>query len=171
MAYSEKPTNIKGFTIIEVIMVIVIVGVLVGVSMPRFNSFYAMKLNGAMKKMVSDIRYTQNLAISTHDTYSVIFDTTGNSYEVRRVSDNSFAVDPLDRGNLSVNFNTHPRYQGIDIVSAAIGGTSTLRFTWEGVPQNSSGSNLSAEGTINLSYQGNSGIIYVTPDTGRVRVE
>ncbi len=171
MAYPKKPGNIKGFTLIEVIMVIVIIGILIRVAVPRFNAFYAAKLSGALKKVVSDIRYTQQLAVSGHDTYSMIFDVANNTYEVRRVSDNSLAVDPFSRGSLQINFNTSPQYNGIDITSVNFGGTSTLRFTWEGVPQSGSGVNLSSDGSIAFSYQGNTGTIYVTANTGKVRVQ
>ncbi len=158
----------KSFTVIELIMVIVIVGILAALAIPRFSSFYYIKFNGAMKKVISDIRYVQQLAISRHESYNIIFNTAGETYEVRRASDNSYAVNPFSRGNFIINFTTDPQYNGINIVSANFG--ATLQFDWRGIPRNGAGAPLSGEGSISFSYQGNTIVIYVTPDTGRVRM-
>lgn len=150
-------------------MVIVIVGILAALAIPRFASFYYIKLSGAMKKAAADIRYVQQLAISRHESYNIIFNTGNETYEVRRVSDNSYAANPFTRGNFIVNFNSDPQYNGIKIDSASFG--TTLQFDWQGIPRNGSGTALSAEGSIVFSYQGNTITIYITPNTGRVRVQ
>jgi type II secretory pathway pseudopilin PulG len=157
----------KSYTIIELIMVIVIVGILAASSIPRFQSFYYIKLNGAMKKVASDIRYAQQLAISRHESYNIIFNTATEAYEIRRVSDNSYATNPFSRGNFIVNFTSDPQYNGIKIDSTSFGGT--LQFDWQGIPRNGAGTALSAEGSVAFSYQGNAMTINITPNTGRVR--
>lgn len=159
----------KGYTIIELIMVIVIVGILATLSIPRFQSFYYIKLNGAMKKVIADIRYAQQLAISRHESYNIIFNTANETYEVRRVSDSSYAVNPFSRGNFIVNFTSDPQYNGIKIDSTSFGGT--LQFDWQGIPRNGAGTALSAEGSVVFSYQNNVMTIYITPNTGRVRMQ
>jgi prepilin-type N-terminal cleavage/methylation domain-containing protein len=163
--------SLTGFTLIELVMVIVIVGILAALVVPRFESFYSIKLSGAVKKVVSDIRYTQQLAVSRHETYKIIFDTSLDKYEVRRASDNSLAKDPFSRADFVVNFNTDPQYKGINLSSAAFGGTATLQFNWQGIPQDGNGINLSSDGQVELEYHNNSLTIYVTPRTGRVRIE
>jgi prepilin-type N-terminal cleavage/methylation domain-containing protein len=155
-----------GFTIIEVIMTIVIISILAVLSLPRFDSFYEIKLNGAVKKVISDIRYAQQLAISRHEDYRVSF--TGNTYDVRRVSDNAYATSPFTRGNLTVNFNTDTQYKGITISNPNFVGTTGLRFNWQGNPLGSTGANLTTTGQVTFSYQGNSLIVSVEPGTGKV---
>lgn len=163
----------RGFTLIELVMVIVIVGILAGLVIPRFESFYAIKLEGAVKKVVSDIRYVQQLAVARHDDYAISFNATNETYRGFRVLDNSAIQDPFTRQSLDpwVNFITNPQYKGIDISSVNFGGTQTLRFNWQGIPQNASGTDLSSDGSLQLQSQGASRNIYVTPNTGRVRIE
>jgi len=160
---------VRGFTLIELVMVIVIVGILAVIAVPRFESFYAIKLDGATKKVVSDIRYAQQLAIARHEDYRVVFDVANNNYEVRRVSDGSFATDPFTRADFIVNFNTDAQYKGIRISNTNFGGT--LQFDWQGIPRDGNGTALTSEGSISFSYQGNNRTIYITPDTGRVRLQ
>jgi len=176
--YSQKDirkmakTLDQGFTLIELVMVIVIVGILTGLAIPRFQSFYAIKLTGATQKVVSDLRYVQQIAISRHTNTRLVFNAGSEIYNAQEESPQGSGnwiniTDPFTRSNLQVNFNTDLQYRGIDIASTNFGGT--LRFDWEGVPRNASGAPLTTEGSISLSYQGNNSTIYVTPNTGRVR--
>lgn len=164
-----KKKNPAGFTIIEVIMVIIIISILAVLALPRFDSFYEIKLNGAVKKIISDIRYTQQLAISCHEDYRISF--TGNTYDVRRVSDNAYATSPFDRGNLTVNFNTDSQYNGIAISNPTFAGTTNLRFDWNGNPLGSTGANLTTAGQVSFSYHGNSLTVSVEPGTGKVSAQ
>ncbi len=182
-----QPVTSKGITLIELVMVIVLVGILAAVTIPRFGSFYFLKFTAAMKKTASDIRYVQQLAVSRHNDTRIEFNATGNSYQCCycNEADGSCATgscgslnwpwitDPFTRGNLQVNFNSDPKYGGIDILPTVnFGGTSTLRFNWQGTPQNANGINLSgSDGTANFSYKGNTNTISVTPNTGRVKMQ
>jgi prepilin-type N-terminal cleavage/methylation domain-containing protein len=160
-----------GFTFIELVMVIVIVGILAVVTVPRFQAFNVIKLNSAVKKIVSDIRYTQSLAVSSHDMYGMTFDTGLEKYEVRRVRDSALARDPFTRQNFTVNFGTDPLYGGMNIVSANFGSTAGLRFDWQAAPYNGNNASLSSEGSVVVSYRGAAMTIYVAPGTGSVRVQ
>lgn len=153
----------KGFTLIETAMVIVIVGIMAALTIPRFNAFYGIKLSGAAKKVASDIRYMQQLAVTRHESYNINFSAGG--YTVTRVS-GGFATDPFTRGNFNVNFNSDPQYGGIGVATSG-----TLQFNWEGVPCDSAGTPLASDRSITLSYQGNTETLIVTQDTGRVRIQ
>jgi prepilin-type N-terminal cleavage/methylation domain-containing protein len=175
----------KGVTLIELVMVIVIVGILAAVTIPRFGSFYFLKFTSAMKKTASDIRYIQQLAVSRHNDTRIEFNAAGNSYQscYCNEADGScvtgscgslnwpWITNPFTRGNLQVNFNSDPQYGGIDISAVDFGGTSTLRFNWQGTPQNANGVNLSGgDGTVSFSYKGSANTIAVTANTGRARI-
>ncbi len=167
----EQRISLKAFTLIEIVMVIVILGVLALLAAPRFADFYFIKLRSAAVKVVSDIRYTQQYALANHDDYKIIFNTTNNTYDCQLVSDSSYIKDPFTQGNLSVNFNTDVQYKGIKINSATFGSGSTLRFNWQGIPQDSTGAALTSAGTVNLTYQSRSITISVGPQTGLVTMQ
>lgn len=157
-----------GFTIIELIMVIVIIGILAGLAIPRFESFYAIKLDGATKKAVSDIRYIQHLALAGHTNARIVFNAVGNSYvgqeEVPEDSGNwQNAKDPFTRGDLNVQFNSDAQYRGIDIQNPSFGGSATLRFNWLGEPVSG--------GSVDFVYKGRSRRILVADRVGRVSLQ
>jgi prepilin-type N-terminal cleavage/methylation domain-containing protein len=160
-----------GFTLIEMVMVIVIIAILAAVSMPRFRAFDSLKLNGAVKKIATDIRYVQQLSVSTHDTYRIRFDTGLDRYDVIRINDSSAARDPFSRSNFTVDFRNDSQYRGVDITSVNINNTAGLQFDWQAAPQNSNNATLTTEGNISVSYKGQTLKIYIQPVTGTVRIQ
>lgn len=160
----------RGFTIIELVMVIVIVAILTIISLPKIDTIYSIKLQGAAKRALSDIRLTQQLSISRHESYKIVFNLGTDTYQVQRVADGSYAVDPFTRANLIVNFTTDPQQKGIDISATNLTG-GTLQFNWQGVPCDSNGAALTAEATVTMTYNGNTKTIYITQSTGRTRIQ
>jgi prepilin-type N-terminal cleavage/methylation domain-containing protein len=160
----------NGVTLIELVMVIVMISILAVLAIPRFESFYYIKLQGAAKRVISDIRYTQQMALARHEKYKIVFSTGTDSYEVRRVSDNSYATDPFTRANLNVSLSSDAQFQGIDIAATNLT-SGTLQFNWQGVPLDVTDSALSADASVRLDYKGYSVTVYITPDTGRTRVQ
>jgi len=158
----------SGFTLIEAVMVVVILGILYFAAQPRFDTFYNLKLKTAAKKLISDIRYTQSLAVSRHDDYAIYFDVDGENYRVYRVSDGKLAKDPFTNTDLIVDFTTDSEYRGINIYKVNFSGGDILRFNWRGVPQDKKGNDLTKRGVVWLRYRSWSLEVDVTPHTGRV---
>ena len=77
----------KAMTVLEVIMVFFIVAILAVSVIPRFQIHYEVKLQAATKRVTSDIRYTQSLAVTQHQDYVIEFDVGSDIYQVYRVSD------------------------------------------------------------------------------------
>ena len=65
-------TDRKGFTLIEVIIVVVIMSVAIGLAVPRIGkSLEKMKLKSAVRKFSAVLRYTRQMAISRKKEYMV----------------------------------------------------------------------------------------------------
>ncbi len=170
-----------GFTLIELIMVIVIIGILSVIAHSRFTAYYGLKVDGAARKLAADIRYAQQVSLSQHEAHEIEFDTANNRYRLYVVSTSTNATDPLTRetgtvgqdwtSGYVVEYDTDPEFLGIDLTSASFGSTVKLRFSSLGTPQNGSGTVLSATGSATLSLQGYSRTVEVTPNTGQVEVQ
>ncbi len=172
----------SGFTIIEIIMVIVILSILAVVIVTRSGSYYPAKLNGAGEKLLSDIRYAKRLAMTNHRIYGILFDVPGNSYTVYDYGDPPPAPaeepfplpveDPYRPGNpLTVDYDEDRYYNGIGITSAVFGETNELKFNPFGVPYDGDNAELAANGSVVINYRGNDFAITVIPRTGKVSHE
>jgi prepilin-type N-terminal cleavage/methylation domain-containing protein len=69
----------RGFTLIELIMVVVLISILAVSVVPKFLDTSGFSLAGGAAMATADIRYTQELAMGTHSSKSIVF-TTSNTY-------------------------------------------------------------------------------------------
>lgn len=157
----------KGFTLIEMVIVLVLVGIMAALAIPRFASFYSIKLDGCMKKVATDIRYSQQMAVSRHANTRLVFNVAGDTYTAEEQLSAGGAwsglKDPFTRVNLIMNFRSDPQYNGVDITAANFNSSATLQFDWQGIPVSG--------GSITFNYKGNSRTINVASNTGRVSLQ
>ena len=64
----------KGFTLIELILVLVIIGFLTSLVAPAITSLAGLKLKTATRKMAAGLRYARSQAVTTGSEYQVVFD-------------------------------------------------------------------------------------------------
>ena len=69
----------KGFTLVELIMVVVLISIMAVSVVPKFLDTSAFSLAGGAAMAAADIRYTQELAMGTHASKSIVF-TSGNTH-------------------------------------------------------------------------------------------
>jgi|Deesub1362A_J573_1020465.scaffolds.fasta_scaffold00013_62 MSHA pilin protein MshC len=159
----------RGFTVIEVVVIMVIIAILAAVALTRFSSFETIKLNGAVRKIVSDIRYTRKLAISTQKRAGLTFNTNGYSvYEditVPTLAESPGEPCSTDSSNKFVVDFTADRcssYEGVTLSYSA----ATVAFDSLGSPVDASGSPLDTQTvtvTLNIAKT-----ITIEAGTGRV---
>ncbi len=177
----KRSLAVRGWTLIEVVLVLILGAALALVAAPRFLGFSAARAEGAGRQLLADIRYTQQLAMSRGAGYGLEFDTVNERYRVFRVSDGGNITHPVtgDTGvagqdwttGFVVNYNTDPYLKGVNLESLSLDGGNQLRFDSLGQPRNSAGNLLLAEtGVVYIRYPASGGWqrqVGVTRMTGR----
>ncbi len=72
----------EGFTLLELIMVMIIMGITLAVAIPKFAGKSSVELQVVARQVQSDIRYTQELAMSKHSKSSIAFTSGGKDYSI-----------------------------------------------------------------------------------------
>jgi prepilin-type N-terminal cleavage/methylation domain-containing protein len=161
-----------GFTMVELVLVLTLLGLLAWIAYPRFATYYEIKLDAAARRVAADLRYAQSRSIATRTVYGLLFEPAQGRYTVFAQSPATPATDPADRSApLRVDFATRTEYRGVVLESAAFGSTPGIRFDYFGVPLDTAGVELAAPGRVVLSYQGYADTVEVTPATGKVTVK
>ena len=149
MIYStgHSGKNLHGFTIIEVITVLVLICIISALVLSRVLSTNVHSLSSEVETLKTHLRYAQARAMS--DEFSWKIDFTGNSYTLSR-GDTPFILP-------NENSSTHTLTNGVPITTGA---GSTLTFdTW--------GSPGEITITLTLSSGGSPpSIITITKNTG-----
>ena len=70
-----------GYTVVELVLVMVLLIILAAVAVPRFTALQSVRVNAAVREIASDIRYAQSLAISSGKNHRVVFSAAGYTIE------------------------------------------------------------------------------------------
>jgi prepilin-type N-terminal cleavage/methylation domain-containing protein len=175
----HRPTTSRAYTLIEILVVVVILGIAGAMVIPAMGSTGVLKTQGALRSIVSDITFAQCDAVAFQEKRAIVFDTTTSSYSLVQVPGNTVDAstntmyDPTKpTGKWEVNFATDPRWGDARITAADFGaGTHTLIFDGMGGPvTDASSNNPGPGGTITVTGSGASWTITVEAFTGRVTV-
>ena len=86
----------RGFTLIEVIMVIVLIGAVAAIALPRIGvSRY--QANAAARAVTGTLSYAQRMALSQQTNINVAFDAARRGMRVHEDRDNDLNMDPGER--------------------------------------------------------------------------
>ena len=82
--------NKKGFTLIEILLVLVILGIIAGLSIPNLSrTYHTMLLNRATNDLASLIRYAQSRAIIQQQVFQLSLDSQMKQYFLKKADMNS----------------------------------------------------------------------------------
>jgi prepilin-type N-terminal cleavage/methylation domain-containing protein len=166
---SARPEG--GFSLVELIIVITIMGILAWVAYPKLTVTTEIKLDAAARRVAADLRYAQNRSIGTRVVHGLLFDPATERYTVYAPTPATAAQDPADRARpLTVDFVRRSEFQGVSIVSATFGTSPGVSFDYFGVPRDTAGTDLAGTGRVVLTCGGLVDTVEVTPATGKVTV-
>jgi len=73
--------RVKGFTFIELLIIIIIIGILVGISLPQFrNNVNRLQLNSFSRELQSFMNYLHERAVVEGEVIYLAFDMDNNEY-------------------------------------------------------------------------------------------
>lgn len=161
----------RGFTLTEMTVIIVILGILSWIAYPKMTAMDEIRLDAAARRLASDLRYAQGLAMSRRVIHGLLFNTAAEKYTVFAPNTATPITDPADRARtLVVDYTSRAEFKGVQVQSASFGTTPGVTFDYFGVPRDTAGVDLTTTGVVVLSYQGSSDSILVSPQTGTVTI-
>lgn len=143
----------------ELIIVILIIGIITAIVVPKFTGLLtSIHMKAAREKILDDLRYIGNYAISHHDTTWIVIDQNNNSYALYRgpsSSNRQILHDPSTNQNAVIDIGT--LFSGVFISQYDFNGSNELYFNWYGSP--------STGGNIVLNQQR---VIHIVPGSGYI---
>ncbi len=159
----------KGFTFIELVLIIVIIGIIAVVAIPKMMDIGEVRLAAALEKVAADLRYAREFAMNHNSRSKVVF--SANEYTIYEESAGAWQIieDPATRDDYTILLDSG-LYRGVTIASVTFDGGSEVQFDALGAPYISFEVKLQNNGVVMLNCTGvdrTSGI-RVYPVTGRI---
>lgn len=123
----------RGVTLLEVCCVVVIIGVVAAIALPRFaDSNTQYRVETAARRLQSDIQFAQDQSRALSMAHDVIFREGSAGYVVEPVSSAKTWLEVAATGSRGTDLSVEPFRSRI--MKASFGGSTTLRFDGRGTP-------------------------------------
>jgi prepilin-type N-terminal cleavage/methylation domain-containing protein len=163
-------SRIKGFTLVELLIVIAIISIAALTAIPMMSSAASMQIRSAANMLAADLEYAKSLAISRAQYFSVVFDVGADSYQIEDQYGNVLP-HPVRKGfNYVIDFQNDGRLDKVDIISVDFDTTNEVKYDYLGSPYNGGGTPLNS-GVVSLQAGGATTTITVEPVTGFVSIQ
>lgn len=153
-----------GFTMIEIVIVVVIIGIAALAAIPMMSSAASLQIRSAANMIAADMEYARSMAISRGQNYSVVFDKNTESYSIYKEGEVDPIFHPVKKGfRYVINFSNDSRLNRVDITNVDFNTTQKVTFDCLGSPIDGGAVTLQADGTTKT--------IRVEPVTGFISIE
>jgi prepilin-type N-terminal cleavage/methylation domain-containing protein len=171
----------RGFTLVEILVVLVILGIAAAVVVPQIGTQNDLRAAAAARMIMADLIYAQNRAIATQTKHYVVFNTTAGSqgYRIRMGSSLVDIPQPITKESyyeVKMGQKNTPM-SDISLGTVSFEGFTTIAFDELGVPYyydptGPTTTALSASGGSTLQVKSGTFTLTVSiePYTGEIKV-
>jgi len=159
----------RGFTLAEILIVIVIMAVAAMMAVPMLSSAGRIQAQAAADMIASDLEYAKSLAISKGQTFFVVFDKDTDRYWIENDSGIVIA-HPVKKGfDYIVDFSNDSRLDKVDLAGVYFDGTNAVGFDYLGMPLDGNGGDLGS-GIITLDADDRASKVRIEAVTGYISI-
>ncbi len=165
---SEAP---GGFTLIEIIVVVIILGIAAMMAVPMLSSAADMQVRAAANRIAADLEYAKSMAITHQENYSVEFDTTNETYQILDSTGTVIKNPVRPSEDYFVDFTIDSNTSRVNIATAVFNTVmyDTVTFDYLGSPYAGSSTAISLNlGKVTLQAGDFSVDVEIEPMTGYV---
>jgi len=162
----------QGYTLIELVMVMVIIAILSVAIMVSISSYKTQHLRAAADRILSDLNYAKNIAEISNKWMGITFSTVSNSYSLYE-TDGITDTTIKDTSNSGRDYTIvlANDYSGVIISSVNIGSGTKVEFNPRGMPfTDKTAGALGSNGLITLSQGNSSAVITIDYQSGRINI-
>ena len=157
IAECNRRSSISGFTVIELMVVVVILAIAALTAIPMMSSASSMQIRSAANLIMADLEYAKSMAITRGQNYSVEFDVASNSYSIKK--DGIVIEHPVKKGfSYVVSFPSESRLSMVVLTNVNFNGNQSVTFDPLGSPDNG--------GMVRIQAGNTTATITVEPVTG-----